>query len=485
MHHIKQHAFQRPGKSRLAAVVVAISAALGAMSGAQADDRRHDGKHDNGHHHGKYGKSGWKNPLKSPYTKGPLDICDQGVFYVGGVAKITPYADSNDIGVPQQNVVGQMYVQFQTPKKRRKWPLIMVHGGGYSGSSVESTPHGTEGWDSYAVRRNLATFVVDQVGRGRSGFDNSILEEVRETNNGSLIPDLRLTSGDDLWTNWLGHLIPEGSSVLDGLLIKHGDPRDPECATDPAHCTYRPRIAFKAIDPRLEAGVGRIGPTPNPANATQLALQMYKFGGQIYGERFLPTSVCEECTPTTVPPDRTWSGQALAELVAGLGGAVVATHSQSGAVGHHMVRYLKEKGQLHKLKGLITIEGGCSLADAGLALDGSDFDRIPYLAFKGDYQAFSEVCQETVNTIRARRAAGLGHARADYIQLDDPSYGGRFNGTTHMMMQGTNNLEVFDEILRWSNAHIRNPIARHSCRDKDDDGHGHHGHHGKGRWGDK
>ena len=454
----------RPHRSRLTAAAVAISAALGALSGAQA--------HDNNDRLPSYGESGWKNPLTNPYTTGPLDICDQGVFHVGGVAKVTPYADSNDVGVQQQNVIGQMYVQFQTPKKRRKWPLIMVHGGGYTGSSAESTPHGTEGWDSYAVRNNLATFVVDQVGRGRSGIDNSILEEARETNNASLIPtNLRLTSGDDLWTNWLGHLLPEGSSVLDGLLIKHGDSGDPQCAADPAHCTYNPKIDFTAIDPRLQARVGAIGPAPNPANATQLALQMYKFGGHLYGERFLPTSFCAQCTPTTVPQDRTWSGRALAELVAGLGGAIVATHSQSGAVGHHMVRYLKEMGQLDKLKGLITIEGGCNLADAGLASDGSDFDSIPYLAFKGDYTAVDPVCQATVDTINQR-----GAAKADYIKLDDPIYGGKFNGVTHMMMQGTNNLKVFDEILKWSDANIDNPMARGSCAVRHDDHHSDNGH---------
>jgi hypothetical protein len=67
------------------------------------------------------GASGWKNPLVHSYTNGPLDICDQGTFHVGGVPKVTPYSDSNDIGVPQQNIIGQMYVTFQIPKKRREW----------------------------------------------------------------------------------------------------------------------------------------------------------------------------------------------------------------------------------------------------------------------------------------------------------------------------------------------------------------------------
>ena len=145
----------------------------------------------------------WENPFENPYTNGPLDICDQGTFHVGGVPKITPYADSNEIGVPQQNIIGQMYVEFQIPKKRRQWPVIMVHGGGYSGSCLSSTPQATEGWDSYALRNNLATFIVDQAGRGRSTFDNSILDrgesyQQREPNSKRVTRDKRRRPLDEL-----------------------------------------------------------------------------------------------------------------------------------------------------------------------------------------------------------------------------------------------------------------------------------------------
>ena len=136
----------------------------------------------------------------------------------------------------------------------------------------------------------------------------------------------------------------------------------------------------------------------------------------------------------------------LALLVEKLGGAVVATHSQSGIMGHHMARILKERGHLDLLKGLITIEGGCSLPNSGLKPE--DFDNIPYMALKGDYTATSEQCQTTVNAINARRAAGQGVAKADYIKLDELG-NPIFNGTTHMMMLGSNNLEIADLILKW------------------------------------
>ena len=100
-----------------------------------------------------------------------------------------------------------------------------------------------------------------------------------------------------------------------------------------------------------------------------------------------------------------------------LGGAVVVTHLQSGAMGHHMVRILKERGHLHLLKGLVTIEGSCSLPNSGLKPE--DFDNVPYMALKGDYTPTSEVCQTTVDQINTRRAAGQGAAKAEYIKLDE------------------------------------------------------------------
>ena len=75
------------------------------------------------------------------------------------------------------------------------------------------------------------------------------------------------------------------------------------------------------------------------------------------------------------------------------------------------------------------------------------------MALKGDYTASSEVCDTTVNAIKARRAAGQGTAKADYIKLDELG-NPIFNGTTHMMMLGTNNLEVADVILNWAGENI-------------------------------
>src|SRR4030095_9901652 len=119
--------------------------------------------------------------------------------------------------------------------------------------------------------------------------------------------------------------------------------------------------------------------------------------------------------------------------------------------GHHMARILKERGKLDLLKALITIEGSCSLPNSGLKAE--DFDNIPYLSIKGDYTASSAVCQTTVDAINARRAAGQGTARAEYIKLDElPNP--VFKGTTHMMMLDSNNLEIADLMLKWVGANV-------------------------------
>jgi hypothetical protein len=117
-------------------------------------------------------------------------------------------------------------------------------------------------------------------------------------------------------------------------------------------------------------------------------------------------------------------------------------------MGHHMVRLLKERGTLDLVKGLITIEGGCSLPQSGLTA--ADFDAIPYLALKGDYTNTNAQCQQTVDAINARRAGKQGTARADYMKLDEMG----ILGVTHMMMLDSNSNQIADLMLEWAGKHV-------------------------------
>lgn len=412
----------------------------------------------------------------------PLIIAKQGSFYIGGVPKVTNYAASpTPTGTqPNQIMIGQMYVQFQIPANAtsRSISVVHVHGSSHTGAALESTPDGREGWLSYFVRQRIPTYVVDQPGRGRSGFDESVIHQGEAlatsgnvTDGAQLIPSIGRITSNGAWTAWFGHLVlpgtcTNGTDILTQELKLHGwadcDPSLPTVHPNPAG--YLPAFPIGAIDtPEYPANLANLLPLPDPGfgptpygPAAYYQLKYYK---QLVpnAEATLPGSTCPSCTfddnvpanttPTAITPANTWSPFDLALLTERLNKAIVATHSQSGIQGHHMVRVLKERGSSSKLKALVTIEGGCSLKNSGLTA--ADFDNIAYLAVVGDYTVDSPTCMDTVAQIRARRAAGLGTAKAEYIKLDDPKFNGRFNGTTHMMMLGTNHLAVADVILDW------------------------------------
>ena len=375
-----------------------------------------------------------QSPQPKRMMGGPVTIEDQGSFFIGGVTKVTQYAaapfgppgQAAAQPAPQQITIGQMYVQYQIPSKRSGpgWPVIMVHGSTHTGAALESTPDGREGWYPYFVRKGVATYVVDQSGRGRSGFDQSVLQEAEAKMTAGdvkaaadLIPNFGRITDNGAWTAWFGHLVPAGSNITTGKLIPHASPEDTEKPAD-----GRPHVA--PLFPMDAVGEYYKQLVPN-------------------AEVTLPGSTCATCMPSNLSPANTWTPQNLALLVERLGGAIVATHSQSGIMGHHMVRILKERGHLNLVKGLITIEGGCSLPTSGLSAE--DFDSVPYLALKGDYTQTSTQCQDTVDAIGKRRAGKLGTAKAEYLKLDEMG----MLGVTHMMMLDHRNLEIADIMLAW------------------------------------
>jgi pimeloyl-ACP methyl ester carboxylesterase len=71
----------------------------------------------------------------------------------------------------REYISGQMYVEVRIPAGQTKpYPIVMVHGGTMSGTNYTGTPDGREGWAQYFVRQGYAVYVVDQPGRGRSGY---------------------------------------------------------------------------------------------------------------------------------------------------------------------------------------------------------------------------------------------------------------------------------------------------------------------------
>ena len=85
-----------------------------------------------------------------------------------------------DLGPGGHIAVNQMYVRYMVPQGGDgNLPVVMVHGATLTGKSWETTPDGRMGWDEYFVRKGHPVYVPDQVGRGRSGFNQAVFNNVR------------------------------------------------------------------------------------------------------------------------------------------------------------------------------------------------------------------------------------------------------------------------------------------------------------------
>jgi pimeloyl-ACP methyl ester carboxylesterase len=166
------------GRSRIirsAGLICALSGSV--MMAAIADDRVFDAEH-------------------------PLEIADQGVFSIPG----------RYVEVDKQTImVGQMFVQYQIPKnKTRPYPVVMIHGGGQTASNFLATPDGRRGWADDFVAHGYAVYVVDQSGRGRSGFFGDVYGKTRKPSVGNVEQRFTAPKLKQLWpqaslhTQWPG-----------------------------------------------------------------------------------------------------------------------------------------------------------------------------------------------------------------------------------------------------------------------------------------
>ena len=154
----------------------------------------------------------------------PMSLVRDGFFYVGG--KLTTINGRN-------YVVGQMYVEERVPaKKTHPYPIIMVHGGSRSATTYLGTPDGREGWAQYFVRQGYAVYVVDQPGKGRSGYVAEAYGPQRLATAESAQPRYLTQAAHKLWpqahlhTQWPGNGAPDDPvtfSMVSGFLPEMGD----------------------------------------------------------------------------------------------------------------------------------------------------------------------------------------------------------------------------------------------------------------------
>src|SRR5262249_10840438 len=106
---------------------------------------------------------------------GPITLAAQGSFFVAGrtVQGKGVYDPAKQTGNTNEGNTfwaDQMYVQYQVPANPRKYPLVLVHGGGGTGRVWETTPDGREGYQTLFLRRGFPVYIVDFPRRGRAGY---------------------------------------------------------------------------------------------------------------------------------------------------------------------------------------------------------------------------------------------------------------------------------------------------------------------------
>lgn len=139
-------------------------------------------------------------------TQKPLTIAEQGSFFVGGETRhIVPPAGTpanSPAAAPSDVTVNQMYVQYQKPLNAdRHVPVVMVHGCCLSSKTWETTPDGRMGWNEYFLRKGRSVYLADQVSRARSGFDATIINEVKAgAAPPNKLPNVLMASHQVAWT---------------------------------------------------------------------------------------------------------------------------------------------------------------------------------------------------------------------------------------------------------------------------------------------
>ena len=327
-----------------------------------------------------------------------LTLKQQGSFFVGGN---THYIDAAYESRPGNSMINQMYVQFQKPAKGLKqYPIVFVHGCCLSSKTWETTPDGRTGWYEYFTRQGFDTYMADQVGRARSGFDGLRYEKVRVGEAGETNPDILIATDLFAW-----QVFRFGNY---NTLTPYADERFPMHTVGVganSNLTF-----YKQVIPDLTSILGT-----RPAVATEF-----------------------------------WNTPAsMAELGNDLGGAIMVGHSQSSSF---PIRAALRPGSTG-VKGIIQLETGCfdNLTPADIAI----LKKIPILIMEGDHYVQADGVTPQVKppatcvAMQAQINAAGGHMT--YIHL--PAIG--IYGNSHMFMQDNNNLKIADIIIKWIDKHVK------------------------------
>ena len=290
------------------------------------------------------------NDVVAPHE--PLVLKEQGSFFVGGRQMFSDAAGWDLIGLLGQFssgdvTVDQMYVQFQIPLNPRHVPIVFVHGCCLSSKTWETTPDGRMGWYEYFTRRGFPTYLAEQSGRARSGFNATIYNDVKEGRQPlSAQPPVLLGTAQFAWS------------------------------------VFRFGPSFGAVWPDEQFPMDKVE-------------QLYK---QVIPDLILtevPSLTAEFVNPLTNNP----TVANMAELARDLNGAILVGHSQSSVFPTQAVL----KG-LPGIRGIIQLETGCL---SNLTADEiATIAKVPMLVVVGDHFAAPQPPSNCVTEMNRINAAG-------------------------------------------------------------------------------
>jgi pimeloyl-ACP methyl ester carboxylesterase len=185
-------------------------------------------------------------PNAAPDPEPAEPVTRAGYFYIGG-----RYQKLGDKTV----MVGQMFVQSRTPARiTQPYPVVMVHGLAQTGVNYLATADGRPGWVQRFVERGFQVYVVDQVGRGRSGtnpevygpYDRLGTRSLERTHTAPEVYDLYPQA--KLHDRWPGGAGVQGNAAFDQFFAS----QVPFLANS--------QQTEELVDPALVALLDRIGP---------------------------------------------------------------------------------------------------------------------------------------------------------------------------------------------------------------------------------
>lgn len=349
-----------------------------------------------------------------------LTLQQQGSFYVGGnTHQIDDAYTGTTAGRSGESMINQMYVQFQKPaRKANVYPIVFVHGCCLSSKTWETTPDGRMGWYEYFTRKGFDTYMADQVGRARSGFD--------------ALQYNRVQAGADPASSNPRVLIATDKFAWD--VFRFGD------------------FATKTPWPDEQFPMETVGIGPGST------LTFYK---QVIPDMTATLSAsppgCSGGSCAPVIANAFWHTPAsMAELANKLGGAILVGHSQSSSF---PTRAALQPGSTG-VRGIIQLETGCfgNLVAADIDI----LKKIPILIIEGDHYATARPVEPCPTEIAEITGAG---GDITYVHLPESGVG---TGNSHMFMQDRNNLKIADLIIKWIDRHVDKP-RKDRGHDHDDD----------------